>query len=61
MVNNQILYAAIMTPWLVALPGFLIISSVSGIVIVMSLVVPATAYLFILGSLEAIIIAEWSK
>jgi hypothetical protein len=27
----------------------------------MSLVVPATAYLFILGSLEAIIIAEWSK
>ena len=61
MVNNQILYAAIMTPWPVALPGFLIISSVSGIVIVMSLVVPATAYLFILGSLEAIIIGEWSK
>jgi len=44
----------------VALPGFLIISSVSGIVNVMCLVVPAAAYLLILCSLGAIIIAQWS-
>jgi len=46
--------------WLVALPGFLIISSVSGIVNVMCLVITAAAYLLILGSLEAIIIAQWA-
>ena len=44
-----------MTLWHVALPGFIIISSVSGIVNVMSLVVPAAACLLILGSLGAII------
>ena len=58
--NNPILYAAIMMLWLVALPGFLIISSVSGIVNVMCLVITAAAYLLILGSLEAIIIAQWA-
>ena len=52
------LYAAIMVLWFVALPGLQIISSVSGIVNVMSLVLPATACLLIVGSLEAILIAE---
>ena len=41
--NNPILYAAIPTFWLVAIPGFLIISSVSGIMKVMSIVVPVAA------------------
>jgi len=50
-----------MTVWHVAFPGFLIISSVSGIVNVMSLVVPAAACLLILGSLGAIIIAQWAQ
>jgi hypothetical protein len=57
-VNNAILYAAIMILGLVALPGFLIMSSVYSIVIVMSLVVPENAFLLILGSLGAIIIAQ---
>ena len=61
MVNNPILYAAIMTLWLVAFPGFLIISSVSGTVNVMCLVVPVAACFLISGSLGAIIIAEWAK
>jgi len=55
------LYAAIMILWLVALPGFLTISSVSRIVHIMSLVVPATVCLLILGSLGAIIIAQWTQ
>jgi len=47
MVNNPILYAAIMILWLVELPGFLIISSVYRIVNVMSLVMTAApSYLF---------------
>ena len=46
MANNPISYAAIMTLSNVALPGFVIISSVSGTVIVMCLVVPAVVYLF---------------
>jgi len=50
-----------MTLWLVALPGFLIISSVSGIVNVMCLVVPVIASLHILDSLEAILIAQWAS
>ena len=61
MVNNPILYAAVMTLWLVAFPGFLIISSVSGIVNVMCLVIPAAACLLILGSLRAIIIDQWAQ
>jgi hypothetical protein len=36
-----------MTLWHVAFPGFLIISNVSGIVNVMSLVVPTAAYVLI--------------
>jgi len=50
-----------MTLWLVALPGFLIISSVSGIVNVMSLVVPVACSLHILGSMEGIIIAHLAQ
>ena len=53
------LVAAIMILWLVALPSFLIMSSVYRIVNIMSLVVPATACLLILCSLGAIIIAQW--
>jgi len=37
MASNPILYAALMTLWLVAFPGFLIISSLS-VIIVMSAV-----------------------
>jgi hypothetical protein len=47
--------------WFVALPGFQIISSVSGIVYVMSFVFPATACLLFLGSFRAIIIAQWAQ
>ena len=61
MVNNPILYAAIMILWFVALPGFLIISSVSGIVNVLSFDLPATACLIILVSLEAIITTLWTQ
>ena len=60
-VNSPILYAALMILWLVALPAFQIISSVSGIVNVISVVVPATACLLILYSLGAIIIAQCTK
>jgi hypothetical protein len=52
------LYAAIMILWFVAQPGFQIISSVSVIVNFMSLVLPATACLLILGSFGAIVIAQ---
>ena len=52
------LYAAIMVLWFVALPGLQIISCVSVIVNIMSLVLPASACLLILGTLEAILIAE---
>jgi hypothetical protein len=44
----------------VALPGF-IISSFSGIVNVMSLLLTAATCLLILGSLGAIEIAQWSQ
>jgi hypothetical protein len=44
---------------LVALPGFLIISSVSGIVKVISLNVQVALYLLIFGPVEAITIAQW--
>jgi hypothetical protein len=56
--KNPVFYAAIMILWLIALPGSLITSSDSGIDNVMSLVVPATHSLLILGSVEAIIIAQ---
>jgi Na+/alanine symporter len=47
--------------WLVAFAGFLIIYCVSGIGNVMSVVVPAAAFLLILGTLEAITIAQWTQ
>jgi len=56
-----VLYAAVVTLCLVALPGFIIVSSVSGIVNVICLVVAAAVCLLILGSLEAIIIAQWAQ
>jgi hypothetical protein len=59
MVINPVLYAAIIILWLVALWGLQIISSVSGIVNVMCLVVPANVCVLILGSFEAFVIA-WS-
>ena len=55
------LCAAIMILWLVGVPGFLIISSVTGIVNVMSRTVPAAPCLLILVSVEAIIIAQWAQ
>ena len=58
---NPILYVAIMALWLAALPGFIIISSVSGIVNVMCLVLPTTACLHILEYLGAILIAQCSS
>ena len=59
MVNNPILYAVIMT-LACGISGFLIISSVSGIVNFMWLYVPGAACLLISDSLGAIIIAQWS-
>ena len=50
-----------MTLWLVAIPGFQIISSVFGIVNVLCLLVPATACLHISDSLGAILIAQWAS
>jgi len=48
MVDKPIFYAPIMLLWHVAFPGLLIISSVSGTVNVMCLVIPAAAvYLFL--------------
>jgi len=60
-VNSPILQAATMILWLVALPGFLIISSVYRIVNIMSVVVPATVCLPFLGSLGAVMIAQWTQ
>ena len=61
MVNSPVFYAAIMTVWLVALPGFLNISHVPGIVNVMSLVITAAPNLLILRSVEAILVAQWAQ
>ena len=61
LVNNPILYVTIIILWLVALAGFLIISSVYRIVRILSLVVPTTAYLLILCSVEAILIAQCAQ
>ena len=59
-VNSPVLYAAILTLWLVALPGFLNLSHFAGIVNVMSLVITAAPSLLILYFVEAILIAQWS-
>jgi len=60
-VNSPVLYAAILTLWLVALPGFLNISCVPGNVNVVSLVITAAPSLLILCSVEAILIAQWAQ
>ena len=54
-------YAAIMTVWLVALPGFLNISHVPGIVNVVSLVITVAPSFLILRSVEAILIAQLAQ
>ena len=60
MVNNAILYTAIMT-LACGISGFLIISSVFGTVNVMCLVLPVAACFLISGFLGAIIIAQWAQ
>jgi len=59
--NYPIFYGAIIILWVVAFPCFLIIYCVSGIGNVLSVVVPATACLFILDSLGEIITAQWAQ
>jgi len=61
MVNSPLFYAAILTLWLVALPGFLNVSHVPGNVNVMSVVITAAPNLLILHSVEVILIAQWVK
>jgi len=61
MVNSPLFYAAILTLWLVALPGFINFSHVPGNVNVMSLVITAAPSLLILHSVEAILIAQWAQ
>jgi len=61
MVINPILYAAVMTLWLVAFLGFLIISGVSEIVNMMCTFIHAAASLLILDFLGAIIIGQWAQ
>jgi hypothetical protein len=53
-----VFYAAILTLWLVALPGFINISHVPGNVNVMSVVIAAALSLLILCSVEAILVAQ---
>ena len=57
MFNSPLFYVAILTLWLVALPGFLNFSHVPGNVDVMSLVRTAAPSLLILCSVETILIA----
>ena len=54
-------YAAIITLWLEALPGFLNISHFSGIVDDLSLVITAASILLVLHSVEVILIARWAQ
>jgi hypothetical protein len=61
MVNSPVFYAAKMTLWLVVLPGCLNTSHVRGIVNVMSLVITTALCLLILGSVEAVLIAQWAQ
>ena len=57
MVDSPLFYAAIVTLWLVAFPGFLNFSHVPGNVNVMPLVITAASSLLILHSVEAILLA----
>ena len=59
--NSPVIYAAIMTLWLLALVGFLKFLCVPGFVNVISLVITAAPSLLILNSLEDILIAQWAQ
>jgi len=59
MVDSPLFYAAIVTLWLLALPGFLNFSHFPGNVNVMPLVITAAPSLLILRSVEAILLAYW--
>jgi len=61
MVNSPVFYAAIMTLWHVAFPGFLNISHAPGIFNVMSVVMTAAPSLLILRSVEAILKDQWTQ
>ena len=54
-------YAAVMTLWLVALPGLQNISHFPGIVNVMSLGIIAATNLLILHYVEDILTAQWAQ
>jgi len=58
MINSPLFYAAILTLWLVAIPGFLNFSHVPENVNVMPLVITAAPSLLILRSVETILIAQ---
>ena len=57
MVNSPLSYAAVLSLWLVAFPGFLNVSHVPGNINVMPLVITAAPSLLILHSVEAIFVA----
>jgi len=59
MVKSPLFYAAILTVWLVALPGFLNVSHVPANVNVIFFVIAAAPSLLIFHSVEAILIAQW--
>jgi len=61
MVKSPLFYAAILTLWLVALPGFLNFSHVPRNVNVISVIITAAPILLILCSVVAIIIAQWAQ
>ena len=60
-VNSPVIYAGIMTLWLVALVDFLKFLCVPVIVNVVSLVITSAPSLLILNSLETILIAQWAQ
>ena len=58
MVNSPLFYAAILTLWLVAIPGFINFSHIPGTVNVMPLGITAARSLLILRSVETNLIAQ---
>jgi len=61
MVNSPLSYSAVLSLWLLALPGLINISYVLGNVNVMPIVITAAPSLLILHSVEAILIAQWDQ
>ena len=59
--NSTVFYAAILTLWFVALPGFLNISHVPGNLNVMSIVITAAPSLLILHYVEDILMGQWAQ